>query len=185
MNTGMKILLGLIIALVLIVGSTFLYVIGVKNTFVLHEEGISAQYEQNQNNLASYTNKVLDIIQVPKMAKEHIKEVATAYMQGRYGKEGSKAVIQLMVEQNSNVDPVLYRQIQQVMEAGRDSFEMNQKTLIDKCRVYKTYYQTIPESLIATFFGYPKYDASKCKPVITDDTAKSFETKRTAPIQIQ
>jgi len=185
MSTGMRILLGLIVALVLIVGSTFAYIIGVKNAFVFHENGIDAQYEQNQNTLATYTNKVLEVIQVPKMAKEHIKDVATTYMQGRYGKEGSNALFQMISEQNPNVDPVLYRQIQQVMEAGRNSFEMNQKVLIDKCRVYKTYYQSIPESLIAAFFGYPKYDANKCKPVITDDTAKSFETKRNAPIQIQ
>jgi len=185
MSTSTKILLGCVVAAFILGLSLVAALFGVKNTCVSHEKGIEAQYEQNQNNLASYINKVMDMVQVPKMAVGHIKEVAEAAIKGRYGEQGSQALFQAIVENNPSVDAGLYRNIQQAMEAGRESFSADQKTLIDKCRVYDTYTEQAPQSFFVGFFGYPKYDRTQCKPVINDDTVKAFETKRTGPLQIQ
>jgi hypothetical protein len=183
MSTTTKALLGLGVGSFLIIVSFIIYIFGVKNSCVAFEKGVEAQYEQNQNNLAGYTNKVMDMVQVPKMAVGHIKEVAEAAIKGRYGDKGSQALFQAIAEQNPTVDAALYRNIQEAMEAGRNSFAADQTTLIDKCRVYDTYVEQAPESAFVGFFGYPKYDKTKCKPVITEQTAKDFKAKRTGPLQ--
>jgi len=185
MSTTVKILLGLSVVFFLIGGSFVMFVFGVKNTCVRMENGIDAQYDQNQANLAGYTNKIMDMVQVPAMAKNAIKEIAQAAIQGRYGEKGSQALFQAIQEQNPTVDASLYRTLMQGMEAGRNSFDADQKTIIDKCNVYKNYYESEPQASFAGFFGYPKYDKTKCKPVITEQTAQDFKTKRTGPLQLQ
>lgn len=183
----MKILLAVGLAAVLTLGSCTAMFFGIKNTCVAHEKGINFQYEKNQAALAGYTNKIMDLVQVPAMAKNQIKEIAVAAIQGRYGQEGSKALFQAIVEQNPNVDPGLYRQIMQEMSAGRNSFDADQTTILDKCRVYDTYVESAPQSFFVGMAGHPSSNFDRttmCKPVITEQTAQDFKTKRTGPLQI-
>lgn len=184
MGTATKILIGCGVAVTLFVVSCIFFLMSVKNTCVAQERGIEAQYEQNQNNLANYANKIMELVQVPKMAAAQIRDVAVAAIQGRYGEQGSKALFHAVQEQNPNVDASLYRTLMQATEAGRNSFAADQTTMIDKCRVYDTYAESFPQSLAVGMFGYPRYDRSKCKPVITDDTAKAFEMKRAGPLNL-
>ena len=168
-------------------------VVGVKNTCAKHEAGINKQYKRNQSNLASYTQKIMEMVQVPTMAKDDAKELITAAIQGRYGKDGSKAVFQFLQEQNHTVDAALYRNLQQAMEAGRDAFDNNQAQLMDRCGVYEEYMGTSPSGDIAGFIGFPNEGFLgdeddpdiKCNPVITKDTAEAFGTKRSAPLQLR
>lgn len=186
MSMGTKLFIGFGAAAVLF-GIIFVVAIfGVKNTCVVHENGIGAQYEANQIALAGYTNKIMDMVQVPKMAKDHIKEVALAAIQGRYGANGSQAVFHAVQEQNPTVDSGLYRSLMQAMEAGRNGFDADQKTMQDKCRTYRNYYQSAPQSFLVGFLGYPKasLDTVECKPVITEQTREDFRTKNTGPLQI-
>lgn len=188
MTTSLKVILGLSVLFIIFSFGSCSYVFGVKNTVVEGKNGIEAQYQQNQNNLATYTNKIMEIVQVPTMAKNHIKEVATAVVQGRYGKEGPSMLFKAISENNDNsvIPPSLYTNIQQAMESGRDSFAADQKMLIDKCNVFRNYYGKAPQSFVIDFFNYRAgFDETKCNPVITDDTAKAFETKRSGPLQIQ
>lgn len=170
---------------VLLGGSCAMTVMGINNNCVRQENDINAQYDGNRVRLAGYTNKILDMVQVPKMAKNHIIEVATAAIQGRYGKDGAKAVFQAVHEQNPNVDPGLYRTLMQAMESGRNEFDADQRTLLDKCRVYRSYYQSAPQSFLVGFVGFPKLDQSKCTPVTTDSVEHDFKAKRTGPLQLE
>jgi hypothetical protein len=184
MSTGAKIGLGLVVFVVLFFGSCGMMAIGVKNSCITHENGIDAQYKENKIALAGYTNKIMDMVQVPKMAVQQIKEVATAAIQGRYGDKGSQALFQAIKEQNPSVDPGLYRQLMQAMEAGRNSFDADQKTLMDKCSVYKSYYEHDPQELFVGFFGFPKFDKTQCNPVTTAQTEQDFKNKTTGPLLI-
>lgn len=181
MSTGTRILIAAVLGFALIGFAFVAYVIGVKNTCVAFQEGIEAQYKANQVNLAGYTNKIMELVQVPAMAKNHIKEIAKEAIQGRYGEKGSQAIFQAIQEQNPTADPQLYRQIMQEMSAGRNSFDADQKTLLDKCRVAETYVKQAPQSWFASL----SYDKTKCDPVINDKTAEDFRTKRSAPLQLQ
>jgi len=114
-----------------------------------------------------------------------LSAVVVGAMKGRYGEDGSKAVFQFLQEQNPNVNANLYQQIQQVIEAGRNSFEADQKTLLDKKRVYETGLRQFPQTIIATVLGFPKLDMKQIDIITSDETEKAFQAKKTNPIQVK
>lgn len=150
------------------------------------EKGLSASVDNNQNILASYSQKVMEAAQVPDMMRDDLTKVAREALQGRYGAEGSKAIFQLIQEQNPVVSEQLYVKLQSLVEAGRNEFQTAQTRLIDQRRVYETALGSIPQGFFMRVMGYPKMDLSKIKPVITNSVATTFETGReAAPIQLR
>ena len=185
MNKVLLGILGVITAFVVI--SAIVVVsqgIGINNTSIKFEKDIQAQYKQNQNSYDNYFKKVQESAQIPHKYADDLKGVYTAAIQGRYGKDGSKATWQWIKEHKPNLDSSLYRQIQQVIESGRNDFQSNQTTLLDKKRVYETYIATFPNSVYAGFLGFPKIDLAKYDIVTSGDTEKAFETKKADKIQV-
>lgn len=184
MSTTLKVVLGFSIGLLILCLCAVGCVAGTNNDCVRQEAGIQAQWDQNRNNYASFFNKVKELAQVPEMATSDLQKLYDSAMKGRYGADGSKAVWQFIQEQNPNIDPKLYVKIQQAIEAGRDSFEADQKALIDKKRVYQVTLQSFPGGAVAKVMGFPRIDLAKYEIVTNDATEKAFETKKAGPISL-
>ena len=56
--------------------------VGLYNGAVKSEKGVEAQYEQNQNNLSQYSNKVAEAAQIPAMYRDDFSKVVTDALTG-------------------------------------------------------------------------------------------------------
>lgn len=151
-----------------------------RNYAVETENVLEAEYKDMENILAQYSLKVTEVAQVPGMMKDDLAEVSREAMSGRYGENGSQAVFQWIQENYpGQIDPQLYRQIQQVMEAGRNKFENAQTKLIDTLRAYKsTLEKNLPlqRGWWVSIAGYPKDDLDDYRIISSEYAQESFET---------
>jgi len=185
MSTLTKIFIGFFVTAIMLtlvgVGS----IIGINNDLVTQEAGLTAQYKQNQNNYDNMVKKILEVAEVPTMMTSDLEKVTKAAITGRYGAEGSKAVFQFIKEQNPTVNAEVYTKVQQVVEAGRNSFEADQKTLLDKKRIYETQLNSFPTGVVARALGFPRIDLAKIDIVTSARTDKAFDTKKDEKLQLR
>lgn len=173
---------GLVLLAGLVAGG--LVVVRTFNDLVAQEAGITAQYKQNQNSYDNYWKKLKEAAQVPDRYAAAVQQSFAGAITGRYGEGGARAVIQAIQEQNPQLDPGVYRALQQLIEAGRAGFEADQKALLDRRRVYETTLQSFPTNLVAGLFGFPRIDLGKLDIVTSDETQQAFDSKRAGPIDL-
>lgn len=130
-------------------------VVSWNNDGVAQEEGVVAAYQDNQNVYDAFWKKVQETAQVPDRYKDDFKDVLVGAVEGRYGENGSQAMFQFIQEQNPALDPGLYKQVQQTIEAGRNDFARAQSSLLDRQRRFRTHLRTFPGSLFASALGFP------------------------------
>jgi len=140
------------------------------------EKEILASWENNENILAQYSLKIQEMAQVPAMYAADLKDTYTSAIQGRYGKDGSKAMMQWIQEKNPNFDSTMYIKLQQVMEAGRNKFENAQTIFVDKKRTYETNLGYLWRGYWMRTAGYPNIDLSKYKIITSTHAKETFET---------
>ncbi len=176
-------IIGMIIAAVLSVSLIGSY-ISAANYGNRTERALVAKIDDNQNIYANGSQKIIEIAQVPAMYKNDVKEVFTAAIGGRYGADGSKAMFQMLKEQNPQLDPKMYTKIQQVMEQFRNEFQQGQKEMLDMRRSYETSLGNVWGGTWLNIAGYPKEPMSKFQIVTTDKAADTFKSKRDQGISL-
>ena len=129
-----------------------------------------------ENILAQYSLKVMEAGQVPSMYKDDLKEVITAAMTSKYGADGSKATFQWLKDQNINIDAGMYKQIQQIIESGRNKFENAQTKFIDTKRAYETNLGYLWKGMWMRIAGYPKINLDDYKIISSGHAKKAFDT---------
>ncbi len=149
------------------------------------ENQLKAVQTDNKNILAQYGQKVQEAAQVPAMYSADLQKVLAVDLGGRYGKNGSTATFQFLKEHNVALDPTLYRQIQQIIESGRDNFEAGQRRQIDVRRQYETQLGTFWGGMWLKFAGYPKVNLADFDIVSTDRADEAFKNhKEDGPIKL-
>ena len=175
---GSAAVVALIVILVLVVATAavalFSYV-SANNYGASIEAQLNGLRDNNQNVLAQGQQKVMEAAQVPTMYKDDFKEIITADVQGRYGKDGSKATFQWLKEHNVNVDAELYRKIQQLIESYRDEFKNSQTKMIDVRRQYEASLGFFWQGMWLRIAGFPKLNMNDFKPIITDSVEQVYK----------
>lgn len=149
------------------------------------EQTIRATYEDNQNVLAQYSNRIAEAAQVPAMQRDDLKEVVTAALDARYGEEGSRAMFQWIQEQNPTIDSTVYVELQRIIVAGRQDFQTAQTRLIDQKRVYETALGSFWQGTWMSIAGYPRIDLDEFAIVTNARTEEAFSTGQEEPIQLR
>jgi|TARA_R110000851_G_scaffold81495_1_gene179064 hypothetical protein len=148
------------------------------------ENRIKATYTDNQNVLSSYSNKVAEAAQIPAMQRDDLTKVVTAALNARYGETGSKAMFQWIQEQNPTIDSSVYTKLQQIIESGRNDFQLAQTKLIDQKRTYETQLGSFWRGTWLGVAGYPKVDLDTYKVVIAGSTRETFRTGNDNALQL-
>jgi hypothetical protein len=129
--------------------------------------------------------KFKEAAQVNTMYTDDLKKVFDSAISARYGKDGSQAAMQWLKEHNPNFDSAMYQKLQAMIEGGRNSFETNQKMLIDKKQMYQAEIRRFPTVVIAAILGFPKLDLTKMDIVTSGETEKAFETKKAEEVKLR
>lgn len=163
------------------VGSAFSY----RGDCVTAEAGLRAQQDQLKNNYDNMWKKFREVSQVPAMYTEDLKKVYDSAIQGRYGANGSQAAFQFIQEHNPNFDSSMYTQIQRTVEAGRNSFEADQKQLLSMKQTYEIVLNGNRAVFVAMWFKFPTMDLSKVKILTSDQTEKAFSDGKTDELKLR
>lgn len=182
MKTALFAILGLVAGVIAICTLSYISAYNTGNSL---EAEIRASYSDNQNILSQYSNAVAEAAQVPGMMRDDLSKVVKDALESRYGNEGARAVFQSIQEQNPQVDGALYVKLQQIIQAGRKDFEIGQRKLLDKKKVYEKAIGSFWQGTWLRVAGYPKIDLNAYDIVTNARTDAAFETKTEEPIKLR
>ena len=127
MKVSHIVLLAIGLIAVSLIGSAISYY----NYGVRTEAGIVAAWENNENILGQYSLKVIEAAKVPDKYTEDLRTVYREAMTGRYGDDGSGAVMQWIQEQNPQLSPELRRVL------FRSIFRISLKQVVPSSKMLK------------------------------------------------
>lgn len=166
--------------------------LGFRNDANRSEQDIVAQYEQAQNVYDNGWKAVVETAQVPAMQADNYKKVYDDVMKGRYGANGSTAMLQFIKEQNPTLSDATYTKIQQTIETFHANFEASQQDLIAKKQSYRILITSTTQAVFYNWIGryphikvgIPTGSQDDYAIVTSDKTANDFKTKKAAPLDL-
>jgi hypothetical protein len=146
------------------------------NYGVRAEQGIKSAWENNENILGQYSLKVKETAKVSDKYSGAISQYVRDTMTGRYGESGSQAQMQWIQENIPDFDASMYKQIQQIIEAGRTKFENAQTELVDRKRAYEIELNSLWSGAMLGLAGYPKINLDDYKIITSEHAKETFES---------
>lgn len=156
------------------------------NTANRLENGIKAQYSENQNVYDNGWKKVTEVAQVPQAQVAALKEVYMGAISGTFGPNGSQALLQAFQVHQINIDQQTYVRIQQVIEEFRNTFQQRQSEMVSRTQNYENY---LTATTSGRFFNmlahYPHIDMEKYTKLVTSQkTEDVFKSKKDEALTI-
>ena len=127
-------------------------------------------------NTATFDNMYKKIVQSSKIPGEkarQIKEILSAYVQGRGGNAGQ--VVSMVRESVPDIQLPEYSQLINIITGSRDSWTRNQEELVNRVTVYNKYISDVGlvRSVAMSFGGFQPKEA---KLITSDKTEEAFST---------
>ena len=164
-NTTLIVILG-IVALLFVVAAGFgMNGCSYYKSVVKQSNDTEMQWKNNQIQYDNMWKVVQETAQVAERERGSFKEIFFGVMEGRYGDDGSQAVMQWITEHNPSPSPDLYTKVMTIIEAQRNTFTNGQKMLSQRQSVFKTTLQSpMGVFLWNGMFGFPAEITGKYKP---------------------
>lgn len=130
--------------------------VGFSNTTNAYEVDITAQYQQMKNVYDNGWKTVMETAQISDNYRDDMIKVWQAALTGRYGANGSRAVLQFIKEANPHIDSQLYVRVQDRIDGFHSTFQGAQTKLISEKQEYGRYIKASTEGRFFNMFGnYP------------------------------
>jgi hypothetical protein len=159
---------------------------GFQNDANRFENDIRAQYSVNQNVYDNGWKMVREKAKVPVIYEEQLEKLYKSALDARYGDQGAKGLLLFIKEQNPQLDPAVYTQVQQAVEIFRKSFEQSQTELVSRKQTYSNYLTaTYSGRFYNMFSSYPHLDLTKYDIVTSEKTEQDFSTKKAQELELK
>lgn len=150
------------------------------------ENVLVARYEDYKNTYDNGWKEVLEKSQVEDIQVDDLRVLYKDTMEGRYGKEGSKALLQFIKEQNPTLSKEVLLGIQQSIESFRNEFQQAGKEVIAVKQQYADYRTaTWSGAIFGSLSGYPKINLAEYVVITSDETEKAFKDKKAPVIKLR
>lgn len=149
------------------------------------ETALKTKMDDNRQLLGKHSTQIGEMAQVNTMYRDDLAKVYSDALEGRYGENGSGAIMQWIQEQNPNMDSALYTRLSQKIEANRDEFANEQRILLDQKRAYETQLGLVWSGFWLRLTGYPKVNLEDIKVISSTHSNKAFETGVDDGIQLR
>ncbi len=146
------------------------------NYGVRTENALEAKLRDNQQLLGKHSTQIAEMAQVNEMYRDDLKEVYTAVVEGRYGEDGSQALMQWIGEHNPNFDSALYTSLSQKIQSNRDEFANQQRQLLDMKRAYENSLDVVWSGFWLRMAGFPKMNLDDIVIITSTHSIKAYET---------
>jgi hypothetical protein len=113
----------------IIILMVFIMNISYQNSYERIDQDILGHYKKIESNYEKQSRIVLQQAGILNKYSTDFMNIYKASMQGRYGKDGSKAMMQWIKEQNPSIDASIYKKLMTTVEAQRTMFDRLQQKL--------------------------------------------------------
>lgn len=176
MSKGMKILIGVVVALVLLVGMGFSSYMGHRNDMVTKKETIKATWSQVDVALQRRSDLIPNLVETVKGYATHEETVFNDIAQARAALSGAKSPKE-SIAANNQLDGALSRllvvvenypnlkanenflRLQDELSGTENRIAVERRRYNDTVQDYNTYIQLFPNSIVASMSGFQREDA--------------------------